>query len=164
MDSPDNQPTVLYTMEDLGLTPHYLKMALEDLANDQIEMEATITSLRRTDLLLFGGTLFALFGVGVLARMQSKLAGALQQIGQAVLSTQQHVGMLVAMPEPVPQPPVHPNVQAHMDANREAGREAQREAGVSIGEGYDPGPQPIPDTVREAVEAEPVDGMLDEPL
>lgn len=160
MDSTD-KPTVSYTFEDVGITPTYLKTALEDLANDQIRMEDDIAGTRRTVMVVGGTTMFTLFGLLLLIRMQQKLAGALQQVAGSLLATQEHVGMFRPVnsaevaPDPIPQPPIQ---------DKKVDRDwTEANTVVDIGSGYDPGPQDIPAHVREAVESEPVNDMLDEP-
>jgi hypothetical protein len=147
----DTGPVVNYSMEDLGLSPAYVKRTLEDLAQDQMRTEADVAKVSRM-VMLAGGVGLVAVGIGVLnMKINKALMGNLQQIGGAVLTTQEYVGMHQA------NTPYNPAVDARpMPVSTEPVREDPSE-GL-----YDPGPQEPPDHVKQALLDEPVAGLLDE--
>ena len=129
-----------------------MKSALEDLANDQIAYEKQLAGLRKEVLLAFGLGLLALGVAAVAVRALKALGDGMGQVGGALLATQQHVGMIQGPPGPIPQPPARPKVTPEPGTTD-----------AVVGQGYDPGPQPIAEDVKEAILAEPVVPLLDEP-
>lgn len=122
------------TFNDLGLTPQYVKTALEDLATDQLTVEDAVARLNR-NVLLVGVVAVTGLGAGFLAlRVSKKMMDVVGQLGGAVMTTQQAVGLIPTQDAPagptVPEGKVVP---------------LRKDEGAVIGDGFDPGPQPGPD-------------------
>ena len=122
------------TFNDLGLTPQYVKTALEDLANDQMVTEDAVARLNK-QMVLTGVVAVGGLGVAMLAlKVTKKMMDAIGQLGGAVMTTQQAVGLIPS--EPVQEPVGEKVVPLRKEPEGQV---------ATIGEGFDPGPQPGPD-------------------
>ena len=131
------------TWEEAGLTPAYVKVSLEDLANDQIDMENSLSSLQFQIKVVAGTAVMGLALSALLVKMTRMIVAQVQQVAVSLYQTQQHVGLVdapVQESKPVKTEPV----------------EDDDDDAVSSASLYDPGPQEVPADVAEAIVSEPL--------
>lgn len=148
-----------YDWQAVGLTPQYVKTTLEDLARDQVETEGDLDNLTRkvnrldTRTLVLGVGVLGCFGIGFFTvKLVKKMADNMQQLGMAVMATQEAIGMTAKVAEPR-RSPVTPTVRKE---------EPKDETVASGGDTYDPGPQEVSEDVKRAVLADPVPDPYDD--
>ena len=132
------------TWEEAGLTPAYVKVSLEDLANDQIDMENSLSSLQFQVKVVAGAAVMGLALSALLVKMTRMIVAQVQQVAVSLYQTQQHVGLVDA--------PTRDVKSENMTAP------VEDEPVVGGSDLYDPGPQEVPADVAEAIVSEPLPG------
>ena len=130
------------TWEEAGLTPAYVKVSLEDLANDQIDMENSLSSLQFQVKVVAGAAVMGLALSALLVKMSRMIVAQVQQVAVSLYQTQQHVGLVDA-----------PAQESKPDKTEPVEDDEPAVDGSGL---YDPGPQEVPADVAEAIVSEPL--------